>query len=87
MSFILPSNIRLSCIISFRITAMPDQQPMTKEQVIQELRREADELDNQRCGFAQFAQNAYKAKIRRNLADRLERELSEENSTKNNIAP
>lgn len=59
---------------------MPDQHPMTKEQIIQELRREADELDNQRCGFAQFAQNAYKAKIRRNLADKLERELNEEKS-------
>ena len=53
---------------------------MTKEQVIQELRREADELDNQRCGLAQFAQNAHKAKIRRNLADKLERELNEEKS-------
>lgn len=59
---------------------MPDQNPMTKEEVIQELRREADELDNKRCGFAEFARNAYKAKIRRNLADKLERELNEKNS-------
>lgn len=59
---------------------MSDQHSMTKEEVILELRREADELDNKRCGFGEFARNAYKAKIRRNLADKLERELNEEKS-------
>ena len=59
---------------------MPDQHPMTKEDIIQDLRREADELDKKRCGFAEFALNAHKAKIRRSLADKLERELNEEKS-------
>lgn len=45
-----------------------------------ELRREADELEHKRCGFAEYARNAYKAKIRRNLADKLERELDEDKS-------
>ncbi len=55
---------------------------MTKEEVIMELRREADELENKRCGFGEYAQNAYKAKIRRNLANKLESELKQTEAKK-----
>lgn len=59
---------------------MPEKK-MTKQEAILELRKEAQELDDKLCSLSEFASNAYKAKIRRDLADKLEQELIEE--TKN----
>ena len=53
-----------------------------KEEAILELRKEARELDEEPCSFENYARNAYKAKIRRNLADKLEHELKEEQTKK-----
>ena len=51
---------------------------MTKQEAIQELRKEAQELDDKPGSLSEYARNSYKAKIRRQLADRLEQELIEE---------
>jgi len=51
---------------------------MTKQEAILELRKEAQELDDMPCTFSEFASNAYKARIRRDLANKLEQELIEE---------
>ena len=60
---------------------MSDQKVMTKSEVIAELRKEADELENKRCSLAEYARNSYKAKIRRNLADKLEAEMQQTDKT------
>ena len=52
---------------------------MTKQEAIDELRKEALQLEQESCSIKQYASNAYKAKIRRKLADKLERELQQEN--------
>jgi len=57
---------------------MNDQPAMSKQQAIDELRKEAQELDDLPSSIKQYASNAHKAKIRRDLADKLERELEEE---------
>ena len=54
---------------------MTNQPKMTKQQAIDELRKEALELENRPGSIAEYASNAYKARIRRNLADKLELEL------------
>ena len=48
---------------------------MTKQEAIDELRREADEIESKADSIKEYASNAYKAKIRRDLADKFEREL------------
>ena len=50
---------------------------MTKQQAIDELRKEALELENRPGSITEYASNAYKARIRRNLADKLELELQQ----------
>ncbi|MCW8955287.1 MAG: guided entry of tail-anchored proteins factor 1 [Gammaproteobacteria bacterium] len=55
---------------------------MTKQEAILELRREAQELDDKPCSLSEYARNAYKAKIRRKLADKLEQELIDETENK-----
>lgn len=50
---------------------------MTIEEAIIELRNEAQALENKPCTLSQLAEHKYKAKIRRNLAERLERALKE----------
>ena len=60
---------------------MPDKK-MTKQEAILELRKEAQELDEKACALSEYARNAYKAKIRRKLADRLEQELIEDAKNK-----
>lgn len=55
---------------------------MTKQEAILELRREAQELDEKRGSLSEYARNTYKARIRRELADKLEQELREETQNK-----
>ena len=55
------------------------QPRMTKQEAIDELRKEALQLEQETCSIKQYASNAYKAKIRRKLADKLESELQQEN--------
>ena len=50
---------------------------MTRQEAIDELRREARELEDKAGSLKDYARNAYKARIRRELADKLERELQE----------
>ena len=57
---------------------MADQPKMTKQQAIDELRAEARAIENAPCHFKQYASKAHKVKIRRDLADKLGRELQEE---------
>ena len=57
---------------------MADQPKMTKQEAIDELRREAQEIEDTPCHVKQYASKAHKVKIRRDLADKLERELQEE---------
>ncbi|MCW9014802.1 MAG: hypothetical protein OQL06_13575 [Gammaproteobacteria bacterium] len=57
---------------------MSDKPKMTRQEAIDELRREAQELEDQPGSIKTFARNAYQAKIRRELADKFERELAEE---------
>jgi hypothetical protein len=54
---------------------MSDNPKMTKQEAIDELRKEAQELEDKSCSIKEYASNAHKAKIRRNVADELEREL------------
>jgi len=62
---------------------MNNEQKMTKQQAIDKLRKEARELDEKPGSITEYASNAYKAKIRRNVADKLEQELNNENSEDN----
>lgn len=55
-----------------------EHKKLTKQEAIDELRREADELDSKVGSIKDYAANAHKAKIRRNVADRLEQELKDE---------
>ena len=48
---------------------------MTKQEAIDELRREADELEKTRTTLSGYAENVHKAKIKRAVADKLEQEL------------
>ena len=57
---------------------MNNEKKMTKQQAIDELRKEAKELENKPSSITEYASNAYKAKIRRNVADKLEHELNNE---------
>ena len=57
---------------------MPEKPTMTKQQAIEELRREAQELEDAPSSIKNYASIAYKIKIRRDLADKFERELEEE---------
>ena len=57
---------------------MTDQPKMSKQQAIDELRKEAQELEDKPCSMKEYAGNAHKAKIRRDLADKLEGELLNE---------
>ena len=58
---------------------MSNKPPKNKREAIEELRREADELENTPSSIKEYARNAYRAKIRRNLADKFEKELELEN--------
>lgn len=57
---------------------MTEQRKLTKQEAIEELRREADELENKPGSISEYASNAYRARIRRKLADRFERELEQD---------
>jgi len=57
---------------------MNKEKQMTRQQAIDELRKEAQGLEDKPGSITEYASNAYKAKIRRNVADKLERELNNE---------
>lgn len=57
---------------------MTDDKKLTRQQAIDELRKEAQELEDKPGSMAEYASNTYKAKIRRNVADKLEQELKAE---------
>lgn len=54
---------------------MSDQAKMTRQEAIDELRKEAQALEDKPCSMKDYASIAHKVKIRRDLADKLEREL------------
>jgi len=56
---------------------------LTRQQAIDELRKEAEELENRAGSLRDYARNAYKARIRRELADKLEREANKKNNSTN----
>lgn len=56
---------------------MTEQRKLTKREAIDELRKEADELENKAASIKEYATNAYRARIRRKLADKFERELEQ----------
>ena len=55
---------------------------MTRQQAIDELRKEAQEIEDLPLSIKNYASNTHKIKIRRDLADKYERELALENNTK-----
>ena len=57
---------------------MTDKPKMTKREAIDELRQEALEIENKPSSIIEYASIAHKVKIRRDLANKLERELEEE---------
>lgn len=57
---------------------MTDQPQMSKQQAIDELRKEAQQLEDKPCSMKEYASNTHKAKIRRDLADKFEGELLNE---------
>lgn len=56
---------------------MTEQRKLSRREAIEELRREADELENSAHSIKDYARNAYRARIRRELADQFERELEQ----------
>lgn len=57
---------------------MTETPKITRQQAIDELRKEASELENRPCSLKEYARNAYKARIRRELADKLEQEMDKQ---------
>lgn len=60
---------------------MTDKPKMTKREAIEELRREADELEASAVSITEYASYARRAKMRRDLADKFELELEQELTT------
>ena len=61
---------------------MKNPEKMTKQEAIETLRSEAQSLEDTPASIKEYARNIYKAKIRRNVADKLEQELLAEDKTK-----
>jgi len=61
---------------------MKNHEKMTKQEAIETLRSEAQALEDTPASIKEYARNIYKAKIRRNVADKLEQELLAEDKTK-----
>jgi len=61
---------------------MTEQEKMTKQQAIDELRKEAQEIEDRPSSIKEYASIAHKVKIRRELADKLEQELAEKGNKK-----
>jgi len=61
---------------------MPEQPKMTKQEAIDELRKEAQELEDRPSSIKEYASIAHKVKIRRDLANKLEDELNADNKIK-----
>lgn len=57
---------------------MTEERKLSRREAIEELRREADELENSTHSIKDYARNAYRARIRRELADQFERELEQD---------
>ena len=55
---------------------------MTKQQAIDELRKEAQEIEDKPSSIKEYASIAHKVKIRRDLANKLEKELNDEINAK-----
>ena len=60
---------------------MPEQAKMTKQEAIEELRKEAQEIEDSPSSIKEYASIAHKIKIRRDLANKLERELNSAKET------
>ena len=60
---------------------MNEKPKMTKREAIEELRREADELEASAVSIKEYASYARRAKMRRDLADKFELELQQESVT------
>ena len=56
---------------------MKDKAKMNKQEAIDDLRREALAIENEPGAITQYAIKRHKIKIRRDLADKLERELKQ----------
>ncbi len=56
---------------------MTEERKLSRREAIEELRREADELEKNTHSIRDYARNAYRARIRRELADQFERELEQ----------
>ena len=61
---------------------MTKKPKMTKQEAIDELRKEALEMEGQSTSIKEYASIAHKVKIRRDLADKLEHELTQHDDTK-----
>ncbi len=60
-----------------------NQQPrMTKQEAIDQLRREAEELESSAVSIKDYASNVRRAKMRRELANKLELELNKNTDCK-----
>jgi len=63
---------------------MTQQRKPSRREAIEELRREADELEKNNHSIKDYARNAYRARIRRELADKFEHELEQAENEKEN---
>ena len=57
---------------------MSEQPKITKQEAIDELRKEAQEIEDKPGSIKEYASIEHKVKIRRDLADKLEKELNDE---------
>ena len=55
------------------------QKTMSKQEAINELRQQAQLLNDKPCSIKEYVSNTYRAKIRRKLADKFEAELKKDN--------
>ena len=63
---------------------MNNEHKPTKREAIEELRKEAEEMENRpTSSIKEYASLSYRAKMRRQLADKFERELEEEMQNSN----
>lgn len=62
---------------------MTDKPKMSKQEAIDELRKEADEIERKPSSITEYASISHKVKIRRDLADKLEYELHHNNDKSN----
>ena len=61
---------------------MTKKPKMTKQEAIDELRKEALEIEGKATSIKEYASIAHKVKLRRDLADKFELELTQRDDTK-----